>query len=88
MGRLLVFLGFVFTASAVQADNREEFGALDLTGDGKVSLAEAAGYEDVVVRFDKADRNRDGKLTRREFERLKKLKLPRPPKPRTQTASR
>ncbi|MDF3010731.1 MAG: hypothetical protein K0S03_1527 [Burkholderiales bacterium] len=59
-----------------QADHREEFTALDLNGDGKVSLAEAAGHAAIVVRFDRADRNRDGKLTITEFNRLKKLRIP------------
>src|SRR4030095_8394104 len=49
----------------------EEFRGLDLNGDGYVSAAEAAGFRDIVTRFDKADRNRDGKLSRAEFARLK-----------------
>lgn len=68
---MLVFPGVAFSAS----ENREEFTALDLNGDGKVSLAEAAGHAAVVVRFDRADRDRDGKLTLAEFDRLKKLKI-------------
>jgi hypothetical protein len=47
--------------------------ALDLNGDGQVSLAEAAGYGEIVTRFDRADRNKDGKLSPREFERLAKV---------------
>lgn len=66
----------LFSAAALAQDNREEFSALDLNGDDRVTLAEAAGFAGVVVRFDKADRNRDGKLTRKEFDRLKKLKIP------------
>ena len=58
-----------------QDTNREEFAALDLNGDGKVSLAEAAGNALVVMRFERADRDQDGKLTPAEFERLKKLKV-------------
>src|SRR6185503_8512271 len=61
-------------AQAQQPDHDFEFRALDLNGDGQVSLAEAAGNFEVVTRFERADRNRDGKLTRAEFERLKKLK--------------
>jgi hypothetical protein len=69
---LLALPGMAFS----QADHREEFIALDLNGDGKVSLAEAAGHAAIVVRFDGADRNRDGKLTMAEFNRLKKLRIP------------
>lgn len=49
----------------------EEFLALDLNRDGYVSAAEAAGFRDIVTRFDRSDRNRDGKLSRAEFARLK-----------------
>jgi hypothetical protein len=61
-------------AHAQQPDHDFEFKALDLNSDGQVSLAEAAGNFEVVTKFERADRNRDGKLTRAEFERLKKLK--------------
>jgi hypothetical protein len=56
------------------------FHSLDLNGDGRLSLAEAAGYGEIVTRFDRADRNRDGKLTPAEFERLAKLPPPKAPK--------
>jgi hypothetical protein len=56
---------------------RGSFHSLDLDGDGKLSLAEAAGYSDIVTRFDRADRNRDGRLTPAEFERLAKLAPPK-----------
>jgi hypothetical protein len=49
------------------------FDGLDIDGDGKLSLAEAAGYDDVVTRFHRVDRNKDGRLTKAEFERLAKL---------------
>jgi hypothetical protein len=58
------------------------FLSLDLDGDGHLSLAEAAGYADIVTRFDRADRNRDGKLTPAEFERLAKLPPPKAAKSR------
>jgi len=79
---LLLFPGMV------QADNREEFTALDLDSDGKVSLAEAAGHAAVVTRFDRADRNGDGKLTMAEFNRLKKLRIPVDEKARKALAAR
>lgn len=53
----------------------ELFEALDLNGDGFVTLSEAAGNEVVVTRFDRADRDRDGKLTPKEFARLKTIKV-------------
>ena len=54
---------------------------LDLNGDGALSLAEAAGYAEVVTRFDRADRNRDGKLVPAEFDRLAKARPPKPVNP-------
>jgi hypothetical protein len=68
--------------------------SLDLNGDGQLSLAEAAGYGEIVTRFDRADRNRDGKLTQAEFERLAKLapakaagKAKKPRRPETTAAA-
>ena len=51
--------------------------SLDLNGDGKLSLAEAAGYAEIVTKFERADRNKDGKLTQAEFDRLAKLPEPK-----------
>lgn len=53
--------------------------ALDVNGDGRLSLAEAAGHADIMARFQRADRNKDGKLSQAEFDRLDKLpeKAPR-----------
>lgn len=76
MKALTLLLFFVPAAALAQADYEQEFTALDLNGDQRVSLSEAAGFPNVVLRFDKADRNRDGKLTLREFTRMKKLKIP------------
>jgi Ca2+-binding EF-hand superfamily protein len=61
----------------VQADSATDayFRSLDLNGDGYVSLAEAAGDAVVVNRFDRADRNRDGKLSPKEFANLHKVKV-------------
>jgi hypothetical protein len=59
------------------------FESLDIDEDGKLSLAEAAGYGDIVTRFQRVDRNKDGRLTKAEFERLAKLPPPKErPKPR------
>lgn len=51
------------------------FRYLDIDGDGFVSKAEAAGYEKVTLGFDRADRNRDGKLSFAEYDSIGK---PRP----------
>jgi Ca2+-binding EF-hand superfamily protein len=75
---------FVLTASALAvasayADtgttnerSKAEFKSLDIDGDGLVSKAEAAGNAEVVQAFDRADRNRDGKLSAAEYERYGK----------------
>jgi hypothetical protein len=61
------------TASNASVDRY--FQTLDLNGDGFVSLAEAAGDPIIVQRFDKGDRNRDGKLSEKEFANLSKVKV-------------
>lgn len=45
---------------------------LDLDGDGQVSRAEAAGHAEVTLGFDRADRNRNGKLSTAEWQRYEK----------------
>ena len=56
------------------------FRYLDIDGDGFVSKAEAAGYEKVTLGFDRADRNRDGKLSFAEYDSIGK---PRPERKKT-----
>lgn len=48
------------------------FRRLDLNGDGKVSKAEAAGDAHSTLGFDRADRNKDGLLTLKEYESIRK----------------
>ena len=59
-------------ASAPGQDAEKElaFKKLDLDGDGSVSKAEAAGNEKLMNGFDEADRDRDGKLSRAEYDNL------------------
>lgn len=64
-------------ASAPAPLRNGSFEGLDLNGDKRISLAEAAGHNDIVLRFDRADRNRDGKLTKAEFDRVEKLPEPK-----------
>jgi len=59
------------------AERAPSMRSLDLNGDGKLSLAEAAGYGEIVTRFDRADRNKDGKLAPAEFDRLAKVPPPK-----------
>lgn len=58
-----------------EGDKSKSLRSLDLDGDGQLSLAEVAGHGEIVQRFHRADRDRDGKLTQHEFDRLAK----RPP---------
>ena len=46
------------------------FRHLDFDGDGFVSKAEAAGFATVTLGFDRADRNRDGKLSFSEYDSI------------------
>jgi hypothetical protein len=76
--RTLAALCLVLCTSLAYADKAaidRYFKALDLNGDGYVSMAEAAGDPVVVSRFDRGDRNRDGKLSEKEFANLGKVKV-------------
>jgi hypothetical protein len=44
----------------------------DLDGDGQISRAEAAGNAELTLGFDRADRNRNGRISTAEWQRYEK----------------
>lgn len=65
--------GGTATREPVPASDKEAvFKSLDIDGDGSVSRSEAAGNEPVTLAFDRADRNRDGKLSKQEYDEIGK----------------
>lgn len=66
-------LDFNVAATKPAPDETRAFpGTLDIDGDGEVSRAEAAGHAQVTLGFDRADRNRNGKVSRAEWQRYEK----------------
>lgn len=58
------------SAPGQDAQKEAAFKKLDLDGDGSISKAEAAGNEKLMNGFDDADRDRDGKLSRTEYDNV------------------
>jgi hypothetical protein len=56
----------------VYSEKEAMFRQLDIDGDGFVSKAEAAGNATATLGFDRADRNRDGKLSFAEYDSIGK----------------
>lgn len=73
--RGLLIAVLLAAAPALAREPGVEFDLLDLDHDGYLSLAEAAGIADLVTRFDRADENRDGRLSPVEFSRLDRVKV-------------
>ncbi len=47
------------------------FDEVDTNGDGKITLKEASSHEGLMTSFDKADVDRDGLLSKAEYQKLK-----------------
>jgi EF hand domain-containing protein len=71
--------GSTATRPPPASEKEAQFRALDIDGDGSVSKAEAAGNEKVTLGFDRADRNRDGKLSFAEYDSIGKPRPARKP---------
>lgn len=65
-------LDFNIAGANSPAGEQAGLGALDIDGDGQVSRAEAAGNAEVTLGFDRADRNRNGKVSSAEWQRYEK----------------
>jgi EF hand len=64
-------------------DRPEAFRKLDTDGDGWISRKEAAAHPEVAAGFDKADRDRDGRLSLAEFATIALNRSDQPGKFRT-----
>ena len=47
------------------------FDEVDTNGDGKITMSEASTHEGLMASFDQADEDRDGLLSKAEYEKLK-----------------
>lgn len=47
------------------------FDEVDTNGDGKITMQEASTHEGLMASFDKADEDRDGQLSKAEYQKLK-----------------
>jgi len=66
---LAAALGASLATAAIAAESEATFESLDKDSDGRVSINEATEDDALFVAFEKLDRNRDGELTREEFQR-------------------
>lgn len=54
---------------AQAAEPKPDFASLDRNGDGNIDESEAVGYRTLANDFEFADKNRDMRVSRREYER-------------------
>lgn len=64
----LAVLLAVFAAASMAA--LPTFDEVDTNGDGKITMQEASSYQRLMTTFDKADEDRDGLLSKGEYQKL------------------
>lgn len=65
----LAVLLVVFAGASMAA--LPTFAEVDTNGDGKITMKEAASHEGLMASFDQADVDRDGLISKAEYEKLK-----------------
>lgn len=65
----LAVLLAVFAGASMAAP--PSFDEVDSNGDGKITMREAATHEGLMITFDEADEDRDGLLSKAEYDKLK-----------------
>jgi len=65
---LILGIGLALATPALAQDAALVFAALDANHDGKVTKAEAQKNAAVAQMFDQADKNKDGSLSKEEFQ--------------------
>lgn len=65
---LVLSIGLALATPALAQDAALVFAALDANHDGKVTKAEAQKNAAVAQMFDQADKNKDGSLSKEEFQ--------------------
>jgi Ca2+-binding EF-hand superfamily protein len=79
-GLVLLFSAALLSTAALADDKPDAstsgdvFKSLDADGDGKISKSEAESSQSFAGSFDRLDGNRDGFVTKREFQRNTRTK--------------
>jgi hypothetical protein len=79
--------GATASRPTVYSEKQAMFRQLDIDGDGFVSKAEAAGHATATLGFDRADRNRDGKLSFSEYDSIGRPPVPAKKKQQARAAA-
>jgi Ca2+-binding EF-hand superfamily protein len=79
-GLVLLFSAALLSTATLAADkpdargSSDVFKTLDADGDGKISKSEAESNQSFAGSFDRLDGNKDGFVTKREFQRNTRAK--------------